>query len=398
MTNPDSIKKLIRTKTRRLQKLQEKEALYGISTEASILIEIEDLTAEIAALKQELRAAVPPPELSIHPEGDNSMTTHNTPEPAESWLALLAQLRTNLHAFERKAAQKAALQIGFELRNQILQARQERDALLNQLQAEHRRHPQSEQAATLLAAERDDLQAEIEHLQAIKATRGGNIEHQQAVVAGYGARDDAPLKEQNLLKAEEEAVIELDTRLQRAKARLAELELVGHPPPPPQNLDLTLVTPDGARYAAAALSDLMAAQLLGDFLAEWQLPQEPAEPVRYALCPAPDAPPLLPDLTLEQAGVKAGATLWLTVETLTPTAAVGLVVEDAADNAFTAVVSLDTVVGHLAEDFMTQLGEQRQMAVQLLKKRQPRILNPEKTLFDEKISDGARLRISPVAV
>jgi hypothetical protein len=37
------IKKLITNKNRRLQKLQEMEALYGLSVDPQILIEIEDI-------------------------------------------------------------------------------------------------------------------------------------------------------------------------------------------------------------------------------------------------------------------------------------------------------------------------------------------------------------------
>ena len=47
---------LLTTKTRRLYKLQQQDALYGLSTPPEIQLQIEDLEAEIAELKQKLNA------------------------------------------------------------------------------------------------------------------------------------------------------------------------------------------------------------------------------------------------------------------------------------------------------------------------------------------------------
>jgi len=46
---------LLQTKTRRLYKLQQQAAMYGISTPPEIQMQIEDLEVEIAELKQQLR-------------------------------------------------------------------------------------------------------------------------------------------------------------------------------------------------------------------------------------------------------------------------------------------------------------------------------------------------------
>ncbi len=46
---------VIKTKTRRLQKLEEKKALFGFSTDPVVNIEIEDINAELTQLKRELQ-------------------------------------------------------------------------------------------------------------------------------------------------------------------------------------------------------------------------------------------------------------------------------------------------------------------------------------------------------
>jgi WD40 repeat protein len=55
MSRQDNLKKLIDHHKRRLQKLKEQQAIKGISTEPEILIEIEDIDAEIEKLRVELR-------------------------------------------------------------------------------------------------------------------------------------------------------------------------------------------------------------------------------------------------------------------------------------------------------------------------------------------------------
>lgn len=54
MTNKDDVKKLIRDNERRLQKLKEKEAKFGVDTPPHILIEIEDIQEKIEELRLEL--------------------------------------------------------------------------------------------------------------------------------------------------------------------------------------------------------------------------------------------------------------------------------------------------------------------------------------------------------
>ena len=54
MSGADDLKKLISLKYRRLQKLKEKEALYGLSADPQILLQIEDIEAELEKLQTEL--------------------------------------------------------------------------------------------------------------------------------------------------------------------------------------------------------------------------------------------------------------------------------------------------------------------------------------------------------
>lgn len=52
----NGIRELINNKQRRLQKLKERKAIYGINTPPEVLIEIEDTEAEIKELQTELEA------------------------------------------------------------------------------------------------------------------------------------------------------------------------------------------------------------------------------------------------------------------------------------------------------------------------------------------------------
>lgn len=53
-TSPEDIKKLIAEHNRRLQKLKEKEARFGLNTPPEILTEIEDIEAELVELQTQL--------------------------------------------------------------------------------------------------------------------------------------------------------------------------------------------------------------------------------------------------------------------------------------------------------------------------------------------------------
>lgn len=53
MTGQQDLQTLIRTHQRRLQKLKEKEAMYGLNTPPEVLIEIEDLEAKLTDLRRQ---------------------------------------------------------------------------------------------------------------------------------------------------------------------------------------------------------------------------------------------------------------------------------------------------------------------------------------------------------
>lgn len=54
MPDSDSIKELLHIHTRRLQELKKKEATYGLSADPSLLLEIENIEAEIQKLRRQL--------------------------------------------------------------------------------------------------------------------------------------------------------------------------------------------------------------------------------------------------------------------------------------------------------------------------------------------------------
>lgn len=54
MSRKEDVKKIVSMQQRRLQKLREQQAMFGINTPPHILIEIEDLEAEINKLQSEL--------------------------------------------------------------------------------------------------------------------------------------------------------------------------------------------------------------------------------------------------------------------------------------------------------------------------------------------------------
>ncbi len=70
MATAEDIQRLIINHTRRLQKLEERQALQGVSTDPAVSIEIEDIRAKIGSLKTEAQAiwdeGVPFSELDYH--------------------------------------------------------------------------------------------------------------------------------------------------------------------------------------------------------------------------------------------------------------------------------------------------------------------------------------------
>lgn len=103
--DPDGVKQLIATHRRRLQKLQQQQAYFGLDTRPHILMEIEDITDQIDALEADLglppaSAAPEPPTAPVQGRTgrpswqDSGHSTPSQPPPAQ------VQGRTGAQAFE----------------------------------------------------------------------------------------------------------------------------------------------------------------------------------------------------------------------------------------------------------------------------------------------------------
>ncbi len=88
MTRPNDTKTLILNHSQRLQKLKERQALEGLKTDPSILMEIEGIEAEIENLRQELDSF----------EGDLSSSPQINilvVDDGEDWLYTISKLLSN---------------------------------------------------------------------------------------------------------------------------------------------------------------------------------------------------------------------------------------------------------------------------------------------------------------
>lgn len=162
-----------------------------------------------------------------------------------------------------------------------------------------------------------------------------------------------------------------------------------------RELNLFVVTQEGKRYETTVRSNLQVAQLIADFLAEWPLP-EGSRFVRHSLKTQPDGRSLDSTLTLAEAGITENMSLFLVEEKILPTSSVGLIVEDDEGHRFVTNVLLETSVKRLAAEFMNNLGKpSERLVVELLERPagQDRILSDESTLYEERVQNGARLRV-----
>lgn len=119
MSEADGIRKIISDKSRRLQKLKEQEALYGISVDPRILIEIEDLETQLEELQTQLAALE---------SGTSARVSSTAPSPSsfrQIKIESLQQRRDDLFA-EFEAANK-------QLRNALSEV--ERTRLKRQLKS-----------------------------------------------------------------------------------------------------------------------------------------------------------------------------------------------------------------------------------------------------------------------
>jgi hypothetical protein len=61
MSRQNEIRELIKIHSKRLFELKKQQAMYGISAEPRLIIEIETIEAELETLDQELNSLAPPP-------------------------------------------------------------------------------------------------------------------------------------------------------------------------------------------------------------------------------------------------------------------------------------------------------------------------------------------------
>jgi hypothetical protein len=117
MSSKNHLKNLIVNYNRRLEKLREQQALYGMSVDPKILIEIEDIEAQIESLQAELKRGESQPEPTLQigpatpdeseelrpPKGESSM------EPTMIATAVVAILSSYLAKAGEAAAEKAGV-------------------------------------------------------------------------------------------------------------------------------------------------------------------------------------------------------------------------------------------------------------------------------------------------
>lgn len=164
-----------------------------------------------------------------------------------------------------------------------------------------------------------------------------------------------------------------------------------------RELRLFVVTENGMRYEAMVRSNLQVAQLIDDFIGEWP-PAEHGGFVRHSLKLQPDGRSLDSTLTLAEAGISDGMSLYLIEEKIVPTSSVGLIVEDAEGLRFVTNVFMNTSVKRLATEFLNSIGKpSSQPTVELLGRSVGqgghRVLRGDSTLYEERVQNGARLRI-----
>jgi hypothetical protein len=105
------LQNLITNHTRRLQKLKERRALTGINTDPGILLEIEDIEAELRVLQMELAAFEDEPEQQTQPRVDQDA---RSPDKGQTDLqhieAKLKELQTKLATLEDWSKQESHLE------------------------------------------------------------------------------------------------------------------------------------------------------------------------------------------------------------------------------------------------------------------------------------------------
>jgi hypothetical protein len=326
-------------------------------------------------------------------------------ERTRQLLELLDTHHANRRELERRAARSEVLKLPLPLGNDLEEVRERIAETEGELRALEAADPSEAVTRRAIEARLRHAQAEIGHLQDLLRKRRANAGELARREAGHGP-GQAPLELTNRLKAEQEAVEELEDRLCQAEAALealrekqaeAEPEREDDEAEASSSLRLFIATPDGARYETEAPADTLVVRLQSAFLADWQ-PPEDAGAVRYTLQRDPDEQDLSPALTLEEAGLEDGETLHLVPEPLPSDAPVGLTVEDAEGNRYVTRVRLDTSIEALGMAFMEMVKGSGPAVVEVARGAGGyRRLRYDATLYDERVGEGSRLRIRTAA-
>lgn len=314
-------------------------------------------------------------------------------------LERLSTLYSNLYDLEKRYAQHERISAPIEWYNQLHEVRKQIDGLEADLRQLETEPLPSDLVDTIREAHYGRAQAEIvqiELLQQIHQRKLAELEKRKDM-HGPSA---APLGMLRSIDSERQAIADLMARLGRAQSQLSEFATSpaseGSTTLPPKLLTVTLVTPNGERYATTVESELLVAQLQAAFLIEWQRPASKAL-TRYTLHAAVNAPALEPALSLAEAGVDDGTKLYWVEEALAIDSPIGLVVEGPGGGRYTASVLLNTVIHQLSDAFMATLNRSGEATVELFTgvNHQYRRLRQDATLYDERIGEGAQLRILP---
>ena len=180
------------------------------------------------------------------------MDEQNTVTQLLEQLAGCERVRRDL---ERQAVTWEVWEVPIKLGNNLREAQEQVDQIEARLQTTVDATG-AEATRQVEPARRAWLEAEITHIEGLLAVRRGNADRLADRAAAHGPHAE-PIKLMNDLKAEQQAVAELEARLARAQRRLA------------GTLQLEIAAPDGQRYEAEAEMDLLVAQLQADFLAGW---------------------------------------------------------------------------------------------------------------------------------
>lgn len=171
-----------------------------------------------------------------------------------------------------------------------------------------------------------------------------------------------------------------------------------------RRLRLILQTEMGERFETEVEADIPIAQYIDAFLTNWKMATDRNHrSERYQLCATVDGKwqPLADEGSFALTGVTNGETLLLRAVPLTANQPIRLYIEDEQGDIYISAVNLNTSVKHLANAFAAELGDtppslpEPKILLRMAGETDPiwRPLQPDRSLFEEAIDDGATLKI-----